>query len=58
VSTLILLETSTAGCWVVDETYYPKSKYDLIMFIIATREGDKQKAQEMVDQGRILSCSS
>ena len=56
VSPFISVETSSAGCRVVDGTHYSKSKYDIIMFIIAKRGGDEQKAQEMVDQGRILSC--
>ena len=57
-STFISVESSTAGCRVVDGTRYSKSKYDMIMFIIATRGGDKQKAQEMVNQGRILTCNA
>ena len=58
VSPFISVKTSSAGCRVVDGTHYSKSKYDIIMFIIAKRGGDKQKAQEMVDQGRILSCNA
>ncbi|MEJ2363938.1 MAG: hypothetical protein P8017_04525 [Deltaproteobacteria bacterium] len=58
VSPFMSVKTSNAGCRVVDGTHYSKSKYDIIMFIIAKRGGNKQKVQEMVDQGRILSCNA
>ena len=58
ISPFMSVKTSSAGCRVVDGTHYSKSKYDIIMFIIAKRGGDTQKTQEMMDQGRILSCNA
>ena len=58
VSPFVSVRTSNADCRVVDGTLYSKSKYDIIMFIIAKRGGDTQKTQEMMDQGRILSCNA
>jgi len=52
------VNASFAGCWVEDGTFYSKSKYDMMTFAMAMEQGNKQKALEMVDQGRIHSCSS
>ena len=54
---LLFVNAAFAGCWVEDGTFYSNSKSDMIRFVIAMQEGEKQKALKMVDEGRINSCS-
>ena len=56
-SVLFFIEPTFAGCYIEDGTYYSNSKYDMITFAIAMDQGDKQKALQMVNEGRIGSCS-
>ena len=56
-SVLFFIQTTFAGCYVEDGTYYSNSKYDMITFAIAMDQGNRQKALQMVDEGRIGSCS-
>ena len=54
---MMFIKPAFAGCWVEDGTFYSKSKYDMITFAIAMDQGKKQKALQMVNEGRIHSCS-
>lgn len=54
---LLLGNAAFAGCWVEDGTFYSNSKSDMITFIIAMQEGEKQKVLKMLDEGLVKSCS-
>ena len=50
-------QQAMAGCWVDDGTFYSTSRLHMTRFAIAMDQGDKVKALQMVDDGRIKSCS-
>lgn len=49
---------ASAGCFVEDGTFYADGKLTMTRFAIAMGQGDRAKALQMVDDGRIKSCSS
>ena len=53
----VFVTNSDAGCMVDDGTFYSESKMAMTRFAIAMDQGDRAKALEMVDDGRIKSCS-
>lgn len=58
VSVLLVPSISAfAGCYVQDGTFYADGRLTMTRFVIAMGEGDKNKALQMVDDGRIKSCS-
>ena len=46
-----------AGRYVEDGTFYASGKLAMTRFAIAVNQGDRAKAFEMVNDGRIKSCS-
>lgn len=54
---LVPASVTFAGCYVQDGTFYADGKLTMTRFIIAMGQGDQNKAYQMVDDGRIKSCT-